>query len=209
MIINEIFYSIQGESTFAGLPCVFVRTTGCHLRCEWCDTAYAFHDGAEWSVAQVISQVEQYHCRLVELTGGEPLLQKDSLKLMAELADRDYRVLLETSGAVEIASVDPRVKIIMDVKCPGSKMSGRMVWENLSLLKPEDEIKFVISNLDDYNWAKNIMSRWNPSQEILFSPAFGLQDPRILAEWILADRLPARLQLQLHKQIWSPDLRGV
>jgi 7-carboxy-7-deazaguanine synthase len=209
MIVNEIFYSIQGESTFSGLPCVFVRLTGCHLRCSWCDTAYAFDEGKELSVDEIISQVDSYGCRLVEVTGGEPLLQKESLTLIKELLDKGFSVLLETSGAVDIAPVDPRVRIIMDVKCPGSKMSDRMIWKNLSQLKKRDEIKFVIASLDDYEWAKRVLTDWKPEQEVVFSPVFGQQNPRELAEWILADRLSVRFQLQLHKEIWSPEMRGV
>ncbi|MBI1824283.1 MAG: radical SAM protein [Nitrospirae bacterium] len=209
MIINEIFYSIQGESTYSGLPCVFVRTTGCHLRCSWCDTEYAFEEGKSMSVEEIIDQVEKYGCRLVEVTGGEPLLQKESFVLMKTLLDRDFKVLLETSGAVDIGPVDPRVRIVMDVKCPGSHMADRMIWKNFSRLKKEDELKFVVANLDDYEWAKEVLIKWKPDQEVIFSPVFGQQNPRQLAEWILADRLPVRLQLQLHKEIWSPEMRGV
>jgi 7-carboxy-7-deazaguanine synthase len=209
MKINEIFYSIQGESTFSGLPSVFVRTTGCHLRCAWCDTEYAFEEGREYSIEEVIQQVEAFGCPLVEVTGGEPLLQKETFVLMKKLLDKGFTLLLETSGAVSVREVDPRVRIIMDLKCPGSRMSDRMVWENLSLLKKGDELKFVIASAEDYGWAKKVLDQWKPKQEVIFSPAFGLQDPRQMAEWILEDRLPVRLQLQLHKQIWSPETRGV
>ncbi|MFI5303991.1 MAG: radical SAM protein [Nitrospiria bacterium] len=209
MIINEIFYSIQGESTFSGFPCVFVRTTGCHLRCSWCDTEYAFHEGREFNVDDIIHQVEEFNCRLVEVTGGEPLLQKDIYPLMEGLLQKGFSVLLETSGAVDISPVDSRVRIVMDVKCPRSKMSDRMIWKNLSLLKKTDEIKFVVADIEDYQWARSVLHKWKPQQEVIFSPVFGQQDPRRLAEWILADRLPVRLQLQLHKQIWSPETRGV
>jgi 7-carboxy-7-deazaguanine synthase len=209
MVINEIFYSIQGESTFSGLPCVFVRTTGCHLRCSWCDTEFAFEEGKEYSLEEVIHRVEAFDCRLIEVTGGEPLLQNETFVLMKKLLDKGFTVLLETSGAVEIDRVDPRVRIIMDVKCPGSRMSDRMIWKNLSSLKKRDELKFVISDVKDYTWAKGVLDQWKPEQEVLFSPAFGLQDPQQMAEWILADRLPVRFQLQLHKQIWSPETRGV
>ncbi|MHB8481341.1 MAG: radical SAM protein [Nitrospiria bacterium] len=209
MLINEIFYSIQGESTFAGLPCTFIRTTGCHLRCNWCDTAYAFYEGKKLSLEEILQQVESIGCRLVEITGGEPLLQGDSLVLMTRLLDKGYAVLLETSGAVDLATVDSRVNIIMDVKCPGSGMLDRMVWKNLARLKQTDEIKFVIANRADYDWAKQILETHKPSQTSLFSPVFGEQDPRSLAEWILKDRLPARFQLQMHKHIWSPETRGV
>ncbi|MBI1822361.1 MAG: radical SAM protein [Nitrospirae bacterium] len=209
MKINEIFYSIQGESTFAGLPCTLIRTTGCHLRCAWCDTAYAFYEGKELSLEEIIQQVESIRCRLVEITGGEPLLQEDSLVLMARLLDKGFKVLLETSGGVDVGAVDSRVKIIMDVKCPGSGMSDRMIWKNLNRLKETDEIKFVIANRQDYDWAKETLEAYQPSQEILFSPVFGEQDPQSLAEWVLKDRLPVRFQLQMHKHIWSPQARGV
>jgi 7-carboxy-7-deazaguanine synthase len=209
MIVNEIFFSIQGESTFSGLPCVFVRLTGCHLRCSWCDTAYAFNEGKELAAEEIIRQVESYGCRLVEVTGGEPLLQKESLTLIKDLLDKGFSVLLETSGAVDISPVDRRARIIMDVKCPGSKMSDRMIWKNLSHLKKRDEIKFVIASSDDYEWAKRVLTDWKPEQEVIFSPVFGQQNPRELAEWILTDRLPVRFQLQLHKEIWSPEMRGV
>lgn len=209
MKVNEIFYSVQGESTFAGLPTVFVRTTGCPLRCSWCDTSYAFYEGTEKSIDRVIEEIEKFGCRLVELTGGEPLTQNDSCRLMTSLLDRGFEVLLETSGAISIKEVDQRVKIIMDVKCPGSGMSGRMDWGNLSLLKPGDEIKFVIGGREDYEWSREIVINRKPAQTLLFSPVFGQLNPRILVEWILEDRLPVRFQTQLHKIIWSPETRGV
>lgn len=209
MKVNEIFYSVQGESTFAGLPTVFVRTTGCPLRCSWCDTSYAFYEGTEKSIDRVIEEIEKFGCRLVELTGGEPLTQNDSCRLMTSLLDRGFEVLLETSGGISIKEVDQRVKIIMDVKCPGSGMSGRMDWGNLSLLKPGDEIKFVIGGREDYEWSREIVINRKPAQTLLFSPVFGQLNPRILVEWILEDRLPVRFQTQLHKIIWSPETRGV
>src|ERR1700693_573488 len=204
MKVNEIFYSVQGESTFTGLPTVFVRTTGCALRCSWCDTSYAFYEGTEKSIDRVIEEIEKFGCRLVELTGGEPLTQNDSGRLMTSLLDRGFEVLLETSGAISIKEVDQRVKIIMDVKCPGSGMSGRMDWGNLSLLKPGDEIKFVIAGREDYEWARETVIKLKPAQTVLFSPVFGQLNPRMLVEWILDDRLPVRFQTQLHKIIWSP-----
>ncbi|HXN06413.1 MAG TPA: radical SAM protein [Nitrospiria bacterium] len=209
MKVNEIFYSVQGESTFTGLPTVFVRTTGCPLRCSWCDTSYAFYEGTEKSIDRVIEEIEKFGCRLVELTGGEPLTQNDSGRLMTSLLDRGFEVLLETSGAISIKEVDQRVKIIMDVKCPGSGMSGRMDWGNLSLLKPGDEIKFVIAGREDYEWSRETVIKLKPAQTVLFSPVFGQLNPRMLVEWILDDRLPVRFQTQLHKIIWSPETRGV
>jgi 7-carboxy-7-deazaguanine synthase len=211
MKINELFYSIQGESTYAGRPCVFIRTTGCHLRCEWCDTAHAFYEGEEMALDAVIEQVRAYGCPLVELTGGEPLLQRETPMLVTRLLNDGYTVLVETSGSLDIRLLDPRAIVIMDIKCPGSGMTQAMRWENLDALKPIDEIKFVIKERADYDWAASIVARHQLDRRcpILFSPVFGELDPRILAGWLLADRLPARLQLQQHKYIWEPDTRGV
>jgi 7-carboxy-7-deazaguanine synthase len=211
MRVTEIFHSIQGESSYAGQPCVFVRLTGCPLRCTWCDTAYAFHGGQDDSVEDVLAKVHSYGCRLVEVTGGEPLAQPESLSLMARLCDAGYTVLLETSGAIDIAPVDPRVHVILDVKCPGSEMTDRMHWPNLSRLAAKDEAKFVLADRADYDWARETLARYDLADRctVLFSPVFGSLDLRELAEWILADRLPVRFQLQMHKYIWAPDMRGV
>ena len=211
MRVTEIFFSIQGESTHAGRPCVFVRLTGCPLRCTWCDTAYAFHGGTERSPASIVAEVEQYGCRLVEITGGEPLAQPEVHALITALADRGYTILVETSGALDITPVDPRATLIMDLKCPGSGMADRNLWANLSRLKPTDEIKFVIKDRADYEWAaaKVREHALADRQTVLFSPVFGELDPQALAEWVLADRLPVRFQLQLHKHIWDPAMRGV
>ena len=211
MRVTEIFHSIQGESSYAGQPCVFVRLTGCPLRCTWCDTDYAFYGGHDCSIDEVLAKVQTYGCRLVEITGGEPLAQTESLPLMARLCDADYTVLLETSGSIEIAPVDPRVHIILDVKCPGSGMTERMHWPNLAGLTAKDEAKFVLADRADYDWAKEILARHHLADRcsVLFSPVFGSLDLRQLAEWILADRLPVRFQLQMHKYIWAPDMRGV
>jgi 7-carboxy-7-deazaguanine synthase len=211
MRVTEIFHSIQGESSYAGQPCVFVRLTGCPLRCTWCDTAYAFHEGQDDSVDDVLAKVHSYGCRLVEVTGGEPLAQPESLPLMARLCDAGYTVLLETSGAIDIAPVDPRVHVILDVKCPGSDMTDRMHWPNLSRLAAKDEAKFVLADRADYDWARETLARYDLADRcmVLFSPVFGSLDLRELAEWILADRLPVRFQLQMHKYIWAPDMRGV
>jgi 7-carboxy-7-deazaguanine synthase len=197
MRITEIFHSIQGESSYVGQPCVFVRLTGCPLRCTWCDTDYAFYGGHE--------------CSIDEVTGGEPLLQPESFPFMTRLCDAGYTVLLETSGAVDIAPVDPRAHIIMDVKCPGSGMADRVHWPNLSRLAAKDEVKFVLADRADYDWAREILARYDVASRcsVLFSPVFGSLDVRELAEWILADRLPVRFQLQMHKYIWAPDMRGV
>jgi 7-carboxy-7-deazaguanine synthase len=211
MRITEIFHSIQGESSYAGQPCVFVRLTGCPLRCTWCDTDYAFYGGHECSIDEVLAKVHTYGCRLVEVTGGEPLVQPESLPLMTRLCDAGYTVLLETSGAVDIAPVDPRVHVILDVKCPGSGMTDRMYWPNLSHLAAKDEAKFVLADRADYDWAREILAQYEVAGRctVLFSSVFGSLDVRELAEWILADRLPVRFQLQMHKYIWMPDMRGV
>jgi 7-carboxy-7-deazaguanine synthase len=209
--VTEIFHSIQGESSYAGQPCVFVRLTGCPLRCTWCDTDYAFYGGRECSIDEVLAKVQSYGCRLVEVTGGEPLAQPESLPLMTRLCDAGYTVLLETSGAVDIAPVDPRVHVILDVKCPGSGMADRMHWPNLSQLAAKDEAKFVLADRADYDWAREVLAEHDVAGRctVLFSPVFGSLDVRQLAEWILADKLPVRFQIQLHKHIWAPDMRGV
>jgi 7-carboxy-7-deazaguanine synthase len=211
MRVTEIFHSVQGESTFAGFPCVFVRLTGCPLRCTWCDTDYAFFGGTDRSIDDILDQVRSYGCRLVEVTGGEPLAQPESSTLLRRLCQEGFTVLLETSGAVDTTIVDPSVHIILDVKCPGSGMTERMHWPNVERLRPQDEAKFVIQDRSDYEWAKRILDRFRLTDRcpVLFSPVFGALDPRQLAEWLLADRLPIRLQLQLHKHIWTPDMRGV
>ena len=209
--VTEIFHSIQGESTFAGRPCVFVRLTGCPLRCAWCDTDYAFYGGTEKSIDDILSKVRKYGCRLVEVTGGEPLAQPNAVLLLSWLCEEGFTVLLETSGAVDTSLIDPRVHIILDVKCPGSGMMDRMHWPNVDRLRCQDNAKFVIQDRADYEWAKAVVARHmlTDRSQVLFSPVFGVLDPRQLAEWILADRLPVRLQLQMHKHIWAPDMRGV
>ena len=211
MRVTEIFHSIQGESTFAGQPCVFVRLTGCPLRCTWCDTEYAFHGGSGQSIEQILAKVDSYGCRLVEVTGGEPLAQPESLTLITRLCERGFDVLIETSGAIDTAAVDARAHVILDVKCPGSGMSDRMHWPNLDRLTGKDEVKFVLTDRSDYDWACHVLAQYELASRcpVLMSPVFGSLDVRQLAEWILADRLPVRLQLQLHKLIWTPDMRGV
>ena len=211
MRVTEIFHSIQGESSFAGRPCVFIRLTGCPLRCAWCDTEYAFYGGNEQSMQDVLGKVESYGCRLVEITGGEPLAQSDAFPLITKLCERGYDVLIETSGAIDTAAVDTRAHVILDVKCPGSGMSDRMHWPNLDRLTMKDEAKFVLADRADYEWARQVLERHELATRctVLMSPVFGSLDPRQLAEWVLADRLPVRLQLQLHKLIWAPDMRGV
>jgi 7-carboxy-7-deazaguanine synthase len=215
LTINEIFYSIQGESTYAGQPCVFVRLTGCDLRCTYCDTEYAFYEGKRWSLDEIVAEVEKYPCKLVEVTGGEPLLQKRVHKLMSRLADDGYTVLIETSGAHDISPVDARVRRIMDLKCPSSGECGRNRMENLALLGVRDEVKFVIGSEEDYAWAKAQVLAGIPGwadrvNAILFSPVFGKMTPLELATRVMADALPrVRMQLQMHKLIWEPNRRGV
>jgi 7-carboxy-7-deazaguanine synthase len=212
LTVNEIFHSIQGESSYAGLPCVFVRLTGCDLRCSWCDTAYAFLEGRRREVDDVLSDVASYGCRLVEVTGGEPLLQPDVYPLLQGLIDAGHAVLLETGGQVSMARVPPGVVRIMDVKCPGSGEAGRMHWENLALLGSRDEVKFVIGDRPDYDYAKMVVAREGLSSRvrtILFSPVHGQLPAADLAAWVLADRLAVRLQLQVHKYIWGAATRGV
>ena len=209
--VTEIFHSIQGESSYAGRPCVFVRLTGCPLRCTWCDTAYSFEGGETMSEPDVLQRVQGYHCPLVEVTGGEPLHQPKAFDLIARLCAEGYEVLVETSGAVDIASVDARAHIIMDVKCPGSGMHDRMNWDNMSHLQQKDEAKFVIQDRHDYDWARTILQQYTlPSRcPVLLSPVHGVLEERELAEWILADGLSVRFQVQLHKYIWGPDTPGV
>jgi len=209
--ISEIFRSIQGESTQAGRPCSFVRLTGCNLRCSWCDTAYAFEGGGEMTVGEIVDKVLSHGTRLVLVTGGEPLSQAPVHGLLGALLERGMEVMIETGGSLDIGGVDPRVRIVMDLKCPGSGMESRNRWENLPLLKPSDEIKFVIRDRADYEWARRVLSERGLAGRcaVLFSPVFGVLESRFLAEWILEDRLEVRLQIQLHKEIWPPGMRGV
>ncbi|HET6617228.1 MAG TPA: radical SAM protein [Gemmatimonadota bacterium] len=209
--VNEIFHSIQGESTHAGRPCVFVRLTYCNLRCRYCDTEYAFFEGIERPLDDIVSEVGRYGCRLVEVTGGEPLIQRETIALLERLLDAGHEVLLETSGAWPIENVPDGVRVIMDLKTPGSGMVAKNRWENLRHLDADDEIKFVICDRGDYEWARGVVGEHGLGERhtVLFSPSWGEVDPRELAEWILVDRLPVRLQLQIHKHIWSPTARGV
>lgn len=212
MKVTEIFHSIQGESSWAGLPCVFVRTTGCHLRCVWCDTDYAFYGGQEMTVAEIVEQVEQIGegCRLVQLTGGEPLLQKEIGLLAQQLLDRGYTVLCETSGSLDIRKLPAAAVKIMDIKCPGSGEVEQNLWSNLDELGPLDELKFVLRDRQDYDWAVGLIAeRRLAGHRLLFAPVSGELEPRDLAEWMLADHVPARLQVQLHKVIWGPHEIGV
>jgi 7-carboxy-7-deazaguanine synthase len=209
--INEIFHSIQGESTHAGRPCVFIRLTYCNLRCRYCDTEYAFFEGSERTLDDIVAEVGRYGCRLVEVTGGEPLVQRETILLLERLLEAGHEVLLETSGAWAVEEVPDGVRIVMDLKTPGSGMVARNRWENLRHLDADDEIKFVICDRADYEWARGVVGEHGLAKRhaVLFSPAWGEIDPGELAEWILADRLSVRLQLQIHKHLWSPTARGV
>lgn len=209
--INEIYLSVQGESTWTGLPCVFVRLTGCSLRCSWCDTAYAFYEGADNGLEEILAKVDAYGIRLVEITGGEPLEQEEVYPLMEALLVKGYQVLLETSGAVDVARVPKKVVKIVDVKCPGSGEEARNLWSNFEKLTThQDEIKFVIKDREDYDYAKEIIRKHQLAGKftLLFSSAFEHLKPSDLAEWITADRLQVRFQLQLHKYVWPEDTKG-
>ncbi len=213
LTVNEIFYSIQGEATYAGQTCVFVRLASCNLRCVWCDTPYAFAEGSKRAVEEVLSEVLAYKCDLVEVTGGEPLLQEDVDPLMQALLGAGRTVLLETGGHVSVARVPADVVKVIDVKCPGSGEAASMHWPNLEeYLAPRDEVKFVVKDRADYEYARSAVERHRLASRcaaVLFSPVHGELDPRILAAWILEDRLPVRLQLQIHKYIWGATARGV
>jgi len=210
MRITEIFHSIQGESSHAGRPCVFVRLAGCNLRCRWCDSEYTFTGGEKTSVDDVMARVASYGCKLVEVTGGEPLAQSEAFELIKRLCDDGYEVLIETSGSIDVTPVDERAKLILDVKCPGSGEAAKNRWENIDHLRKDDEIKFVIAGRGDYDWARNVIAERNLTRwTILFSPVWGELELKPLAEWMLADRVPARLQTQLHKHIWGADVHGV
>jgi 7-carboxy-7-deazaguanine synthase len=209
--VNEIFFSIQGESSQMGLPCVFVRLTECDLRCTYCDTEYAFYEGEMLSLEHIIEQVSSYGCKLVEITGGEPLLQSEVYELMTRLCDLGFSVMLETGGHILVDKVDARIKKIIDMKTPSSGMLRKNDYRNLEIAAPTDEIKFVIGSRLDYDWAKHVIAQYRLTERltVLMSVVFGELSPQTLAEWILADRLPVRFQLQMHKYIWSPETRGV
>ncbi len=217
MRVTEIFHSIQGESTWAGLPCTFVRLTGCPLRCVWCDTAYAFSGGNRMQIDEVVRRVRVHRCPLVEITGGEPLVQPGAAILATRLLDEGFNVLVETSGALDIGVLDARVHRIMDLKCPGSGESERNLWSNLDRLTVRDEVKFVVNGLEDFEWAAGVIRRKALDERVragrlralLVSPVWGLEGLEALAEAILASGLPIRLQTQLHKHIWGPDRVGV
>ena len=205
--LTEIFLSLQGEARDAGWPTVFVRLTGCPLRCTYCDTAYAFHGGDWWSIDDILADVARHGVRHVCVTGGEPLAQKRCLQLLAKLCDAGYSVSLETSGAIDIAGVDPRVSRVLDIKTPGSGEDARNLWSNLGLLTPHDQVKFVVCSRADYEWAREVVARHAIHQrcDVLFSPSKSEVDARALADWIVEDRLPVRFQMQLHKLLWNDE----
>jgi len=211
LVVNEIFHSIQGESSHSGRPCVFVRLTYCNLRCSYCDTAYAFYEGKELSLDEIVGIIRGFGCRLVEITGGEPLLQPNVHQLMTSLCNEGYEVMLETGGSLDIGDVDPRVKRIVDFKCPSSNMVAKNDWGNVARLRKGDEVKFVIANREDYEWSKKaLVERGIPDRcDVLMSAVFHELEPVQLVEWILEDRLNVRFQIQLHKIVWSPETRGV
>jgi 7-carboxy-7-deazaguanine synthase len=211
LIITEIYASVQGESGYAGLPCVFIRLTGCPLRCRWCDTTYGFDGGTSMTLDEIMAKVDALGVPLVELTGGEPLAQKNCATLAKRLVDKGYKVLIETGGSEPVEVLPQEVHIIMDLKCPGSKMDGRNLWRNLDVLKLTDEIKMVIADRADYEWARSRIQEHKLTDrfKVLLSPAFGLLQPKDLVEWLLADKLNVRLNLQLHKFIWHPRTKGV
>ncbi len=209
--VTEIYKSVQGESTYMGLPCVFIRLTGCNLRCVWCDTTHAFHDGEKLSILQIIDKVKSYDIKLVEITGGEPLLQKEVFPLMESLLKNEFKVMLETSGSLAINNVPAKVIKIIDLKCPGSGEENKNLWENLNHLTPTDEIKFVIADKADYEWSKKVLQDYELDKKVpvLFSPVFEKLKLKDLTEWILEDNLPVRLHTQLHKYIWDQKTIGV
>lgn len=205
--IHEIFYSLQGEATRVGFPTVFVRLTGCPLRCGYCDTAYAFQGGRNMSQDEILQAVKKYNTRHVTVTGGEPLAQKECLPLLTALSDAGYDVSLETGGSLDIANIDTRVAVILDIKTPGSGEEAKNFWPNLAHLKPKDEVKIVLCDRADYDWAKQVLAQHGITEKctVLFSPVYATLAPRDLAEWILADQLPVRFQLQLHKILWGEE----
>lgn len=212
LTVFEIYRSIQGESTHVGRPCVFVRLAACDLRCTWCDTPYAFTGGTKMSIDEVMAAIRAEQCALVELTGGEPLLQKDAIPLMQRLRDEGFEVLVETGGHLPIHDLPAGVHAIMDVKCPGSGEAEHMHWPNLDVIFGDHEVKFVIRDRADYDYARDVIARHHLADRaaaVLLSPVFGVLPPADLAMWMLTDHLPARLQLQSHKYIWAPETRGV
>lgn len=208
--VNEIFYSIQGESSFSGIPFVFIRLTGCNLRCAYCDTKYAYEEGVKFPIGQILKEVEKFECNYVEVTGGEPLLQEDTPLLVDSLINKGFKVLVETNGTKDISVLSDEAIIIMDIKCPSSGEVDKMDWKNLNRLKSEDEVKFVVAEKSDYDWVKGIIKEKNLTEKakLLMSPVPEKLPPALLADWILEDKLNVRIQLQLHKILWPDVIRG-
>ena len=210
-MVNEIYYSIQGESTHVGRPCIFIRLTYCNLRCTYCDTEYAFYEGKDIEIPEIMAEIKQWNCNLVEVTGGEPLFQDECIDLLNELTNENYEVLLETGGSLSISDVPIEIVKIVDFKCPSSGMEKKNLWSIVNDLQPHDEVKFVIGNREDFDWAKEMLNKYllNEKCSILFSPTFGKIDPSLIVEWILEGDIPVRMQLQMHKLIWESERKGV
>ena len=209
--INEIYYSVQGESTHAGRSCIFIRLTYCNLRCTYCDTEYAFYEGKDMEISEIMHEIQQWDCNLVEVTGGEPLFQEECIDLLNDLVNSSYEIMLETGGSLSISDVPKNVIKIVDFKCPSSGMEKKNLWSIVDDLQPDDEVKFVIGNREDFDWAKNRIEEYSLDKicTLLFSPTFGEIDPQQIVEWILTENLPVRIQMQMHKMIWSPEEKGV
>ena len=209
--VNEIYYSIQGESSLSGLPCIFIRLTYCNLRCSYCDSEYAFYDGKDMTIKEILNEIKKYNCNLVEVTGGEPLVQTECINLLDQLIQKKYTVMLETSGSLPVKSVHENVKKIIDFKCPSSKMEHKNLWTILDNVHSHDEIKFVIGDENDFKWSINKIKKYHIDSKcnILFSTVFGKLDYKTLVKWILESDVKARFQLQIHKHIWKEETRGV
>ena len=209
--VNEIYYSIQGESTHVGRPCIFIRLTYCNLRCTYCDTEYAFYEGKDIEIPEIMAKIKKWNCNLVEVTGGEPLFQDECIHLLNELTNQNYEVLLETGGSLSISDVPIEIVRIVDFKCPSSGMEKKNLWSIVNYLQPHDEVKFVIGDREDFDWAKEMLNKYSLNEKcsILFSPTFGKIDPSLIVEWILEGDIPVRMQLQMHKYIWESDRKGV
>ena len=209
--VNEIYYSVQGESTHVGRPCIFIRLTYCNLRCTYCDTEYAFYEGKDIEIPEIMAEIKQWNCNLVEVTGGEPLFQDECIDLLNELTNQNYEVLLETGGSLSISDVPVEIVRIVDFKCPSSGMEKKNLWSIVNDLQPHDEVKFVIGDRKDFDWAIEMLNKYSLNEKcsILFSPTFGKIDPSLIVEWILEGDIPVRMQLQMHKHIWEPERKGV
>jgi len=209
--VNEIYYSIQGESTHIGRPCIFIRLTYCNLRCTYCDTEYAFYDGKDMEIPEIMNEINQWNCNLVEVTGGEPLFQEECIYLLNKLINQNYEVMLETGGSLSISDVPKEIVKIVDFKCPSSGMEKKNLWSIVNDLQPHDEVKFVIGDREDFEWARKMLNKYSLNKKcaILCSPTFGKIEPSLIVEWILEENLPVRMQLQMHKHIWEPDGKGI